>query len=726
MPAGLGKRVRFTPSIASEAPSTTISPSHSHTEPVPSETAEDTRHDSTNCDACNQHWTAADELGWSYKEICPVAAQEIERDAINRKVPKLIEKKKRTCPCFKLMTHSVFQHSKNIALEKPISEGWNVFGSNGPIVDIAVDEFGAYQAAAMTRSWHRGELIFCYVILALLSNLICVHRAMHPIALKNGIHEVMKNEIRYLIEESHSEEDYYTREFVWQPHISLLLMTITGILGYMIFARLCNVYSRPRCLFIGSLGCVGGLMMTASSEWLSSYTIGAMITAFSSTGLQAVISIIVADITDLRHRTMFLWYLECTVWLWSGLSGWFQDMIKRNWRDATWVYNGCVMLLTIPNLVAFYIYIRRAKRRGFVPLVLRKSYTCSIFNPRTMATKVAELFSINDICGILTWSISVLSIASSACVSSWTMLGEIRGFFLASGIAFLIFFVAWEAYLHVYNQRMIQLESHVDSDIPHSNTPIAVLSIRNNAPSKELDDIAEKIARRLKNRDHECKTEGIMFPISLFLGGDLVLLLLCVGLESFSGPLNSWILHGTPAALIKIKWQHMYFTVHELAYSFGGLVAAITIVRVKRLKYVIIIALFIQLISALIAISTYLSNGIAYDDVYLPQILHGIGSGMCQTPLLVTVHVSCITRANIATATGLTMSIRMLSYICGHAACQKIRDVFFLGEPFEFDDKFYHDSQRMVQEMWGYLGAVNAMVLTIALAIVVAGIRDVG
>jgi hypothetical protein len=164
MPAGLGKRVRFTPSTASEAPSTTSSPDNSQLESVLSETAEDGRHDSTHCDACNQHWTGPDELGWSYTEICPLAAEEIERDAINRKVPKLIAKKKHTCPCFTSITHSVIKHSTKIALAKPISEGWNAFGSNGPIVDIAVDEFGAYQAAAMTRSWHRGELMFCYVL----------------------------------------------------------------------------------------------------------------------------------------------------------------------------------------------------------------------------------------------------------------------------------------------------------------------------------------------------------------------------------------------------------------------------------------------------------------------------------------------------------------------------------------------------------------------------------
>jgi hypothetical protein len=235
-------------------------------------------------------------------------------------------------------------------------------------------------------------------------------------------------------------------------------------------------------------------------------------------------------------------------------------LTRHNRREATWIFNGCVILFTVPNSVAFYIYIRRAIRRGYVPLLLRRSYTWSIFDPQSIATKVAEFFSVNDICGVLTWSIGVLSIASSACVSSRTRLGEIRGFFLASGVCFLIFFIAWETYLNVYNQRMIQLESDV-LDVPHNNTPIAVLTIRNNAPSKKLDDMAEKIARRLKNRDHECKTEGIMFPMSLFLGGDLVLLLLCVGLESFGRPLNSWILHGAPVASTQLRWQHLYLTV---------------------------------------------------------------------------------------------------------------------------------------------------------------------
>jgi hypothetical protein len=48
------------------------------------------------------------------------------------------------------------------------------------------------------------------------------------------MYDVMENEKRRQIEKQETEEDYYVEKFLWQPHISLLLMSITGILGYMI------------------------------------------------------------------------------------------------------------------------------------------------------------------------------------------------------------------------------------------------------------------------------------------------------------------------------------------------------------------------------------------------------------------------------------------------------------------------------------------------------------
>ena len=117
------------------------------------------------------------------------------------------------------------------------------------------------------------------------------------------------------------------------------------------------------------------------------------------------------------------------------------------------------------------------------------------------------------------------------------------------------------------------------------------------------------------------------------------------------------------------------------------------------------------------------------DGIYLPQILHGLGSGMVDIPLLVAAHASCRKRADVATATGFLASVKGISLLLTPAACEAVLEHF--GSAAALDalrPTEYFPSEMggySVRAVWRFLTVANVVVMAVNFSATVVGMRDV-
>ena len=117
------------------------------------------------------------------------------------------------------------------------------------------------------------------------------------------------------------------------------------------------------------------------------------------------------------------------------------------------------------------------------------------------------------------------------------------------------------------------------------------------------------------------------------------------------------------------------------------------------------------------------------DGIYLPQILHGLGSGMVDIPLLVAAHASCRKRADVATATGFVASVKDISLLLARAACEAVLEHF--GPVTALDalrpTEYYSGETGgySVRAVWGFLAVANVVIMAVNFSATVVGMRDV-
>lgn len=238
-------------------------------------------------------------------------------------------------------------------------------------------------------------------------------------------------------------------------------------------------------------------------------------------------------------------------------------------RNATWVFFGGLTLFAIPNVLAFFIFIRRAAERGYIPQT-RRHYSWNIFSPGSMLRNLDRFDTRNDFWGLAAWSVGTVSLALGIAISPTQQLGAARHFLACVGLGMLCNFVLWESYLNRRNARQRQRDHQADSPSPSESAPsiISFIVVQNNtaaSTSAELDARAALTATRLR-RMRRRKQRGPMYnpllPHSLFAAtGQFAVCSLCAALESLSRVLSTWIVRDAPVLYAEPNWKHWYLCV---------------------------------------------------------------------------------------------------------------------------------------------------------------------
>jgi len=118
---------------------------------------------------------------------------------------------------------------------------------------------------------------------------------------------------------------------------------------------------------------------------------------------------------------------------------------------------------------------------------------------------------------------------------------------------------------------------------------------------------------------------------------------------------------------------------------------------------------------------------IPLDGIYLPQILHGFGSGMVDVPLLVAAHAACYKRADVAITTGFLVTVKEMAVLFGLASCDAILGYY---EPVEALDalspsEYSKDGKYSTRAVWGFLTVANAVIMAVTFSTAVVGMNNV-
>ena len=235
-------------------------------------------------------------------------------------------------------------------------------------------------------------------------------------------------------------------------------------------------------------------------------------------------------------------------------------------RNATWVYFGGLTLFAIPNVLAFFIFIRRAAERGYIPQT-RRHYSWNIFSPKSMLKNLNRFDTRNDFWGLAAWSLGTVSLALGMTISPTQQLVAARHFLTCVGLGVLCNFALWEFYLNRRNAHQWQTDDLKDSPPPPGPPSIISLIVvqNNNGVSAELDAHAALTATRLRRMRRRKQRGPVYSPLlsqSLFAAtSQITVCSFCAALESVSRALGTWIVRDAPVLYAEPNWKHWYLCV---------------------------------------------------------------------------------------------------------------------------------------------------------------------
>ncbi|KAA8902233.1 hypothetical protein FN846DRAFT_986980 [Sphaerosporella brunnea] len=613
---------------------------------------------------------------------------------------------------------------------KPRVIGWN--SEHNRVAGSDPEEMGARNAAGMTKSWTRPELIACYVLLVLLTNLLHLCAVLYPGAVRNALSDLSCNSV----------VNSWTCDLPWY------LLEISGMTAPTMFAKIANSYSRPWSLFLSSLFCVSGLAIAFPSRSIEIYTVGTVLMDFGLQGLLTVVAIIVADSSDLKSRAFYLWWCHCTraAWLWCvpwiepALASWGDN--STNWRNATMIFFGGVTAFTIPNAMALYIYIRRAEAQGYIHQSHRQ-YSWTIWKPQSLLDNLKNFSARNDLLGTLTWSLGLAFLTAPLICTSWYHQGSWTSISVAVGCFLILVFVIWELYLggtfsdddghwgssppETGQQRGQSISNPAQSSSP--SRPVITVACPAVTTGEDLEALAAHTYARLKRREDGHSFRDVcdaFLPGSLFQTSQVALPIFCACLETFARLIASWILISAPATSTDIDWQTVLSQISTTCATFSAFVVAWCITAWQRLPIFIAVGLLVELLSCLIMLEGCFGRTVALQSLYLPHILLGLGAGMVDISLLVAAQSGCIRRGDVATATGLCLALKALAGLLARALGRAIEKYY---APLTAIDILRSVSQAIdvrepVRMVWGTTVIAAIFAFAIAFATTVAAIQN--
>jgi hypothetical protein len=268
-------------------------------------------------------------------------------------------------------------------------------------------------------------------------------------------------------------------------------------------------------------------------------------------------------------------------------------------RITTWLFLFGVIIFTIPNSVALYIFIRRAGNRGYLPHSKRR-YTWNLCKPVSV-WKNMDIFNARyDFLGLFMSSLGFTFVALSLNTPPKRDSGLSFGWTIVTiiGLGCIIVFAVWELYLNIHI-LLKPNEDHHRRDADHMSLTQAA-GTRTTTSSRvrfkrkiiivpnpdldvlaqeELDASAARTAIRLEKlgRLNELSPDGTkqknrllyrcrpLIPGTLFFSIQFLVCLTCFIFASVSWMLGSWIVHDAPFLDTQSTWKHSIFSVSKVS-----------------------------------------------------------------------------------------------------------------------------------------------------------------
>lgn len=170
---------------------------------------------------------------------------------------------------------------------------------------------------------------------------------------------------------TYNYQPYATSSFNRHSMISTLQIanSVIGAVCKPFIAKISDLTSRPFTYFIVLLMYVIGFIITACSPTISAYVIGSVFIAIGQSGILLMNSVLVADMTKLKWRSLFTSLLSLPYLVTTWISGYIvDDIVSENWRWGYGMFAIITPVALTPAIAVMAWLEHRANKKGEVPV----------------------------------------------------------------------------------------------------------------------------------------------------------------------------------------------------------------------------------------------------------------------------------------------------------------------------------------------------------------------
>lgn len=181
------------------------------------------------------------------------------------------------------------------------------------------------------------------------------------------------------------------------------LTTANGIIAAIskpVYAQICNTLSRPTTYVISVVLYTVGYIIVAASNTFSAYIVGLALGAAGTSGIRFINSLIAADLTVLKWRSLATAILSAPYIINTWYAGYIvQDLGTSNWR---WGYGMFTIIMPVVVCPATYILIfSQQKAHKLIPEDDRALYEQLFSFRKNWKTFIWRLIIEADVLGLL-------------------------------------------------------------------------------------------------------------------------------------------------------------------------------------------------------------------------------------------------------------------------------------------------------------------------------------
>lgn len=165
---------------------------------------------------------------------------------------------------------------------------------------------------------------------------------------------------------TYSYQPYATSSFNRHSMLSTLQIanSVIGAVCKPFIAKISDLSSRPLTYFLILLMYVLGFIITACSPTIAAYVIGSVFIVIGQSGINLMNSLIVADTTKLKWRSLFSSLLSLPYLVTTWISGYIvEDIVNSNWRWGYGMFAIITPVALMPAIVVMSWLEHRANKK---------------------------------------------------------------------------------------------------------------------------------------------------------------------------------------------------------------------------------------------------------------------------------------------------------------------------------------------------------------------------